>query len=239
MAGFFRQTAQRAQASGSRLHSSAALPYAAARDRLGETAPWTDDAPNGPVASAPRQARAVAENTSPAAPAAVSNEVAAKPSPRKTRRAASVPKSKAKPVPRTNARIAKTPRSIVERVMSLAASASLRPAPASLAPQPAPSADPVPLPATTAPLPAATIRKSKPLKPQSRLQRSAGTKGVGASARRPQAAAPEVHIHIGRVELTTNASAAAAPKRSAASERRPMSLDDYLQQRRSRRAGGP
>lgn len=238
MAGFFRQTAQRAQASGSRLHSSAALPYAAARDRLGEAASWTDEALSAPVAGAPRLARA-AENASPAAPAAIPHGIAAKPSPRKVRRTNPVPKSKAKPAPRANTRTAKTPRAIVERVMSLAASASLRPAPAPIAPPPAPAAEPAPLPAAISPLPAAAMRRNKPFKPQTRLQSNAGAKRTGASARRAQAAAPEVHIHIGRVELAANAPAAAAPKRSAAGERRPLSLDDYLQQRRSRRAGGP
>ena len=239
MAGFFRQTAQRAQASGSRLHSSAALPYAAARDMLGETTPWTDDALSGSVAGTPRRAQTAAANVSPAARAAASHEVAAKPLPRKSRRATTVPKSKAKPASRTNARIAKTPRSIVERVMSIAASASLRPAPAPLAPQPAPSADQAPLPGAIAPLPTTATRNNKPLKPQTRLQRNASTKRAGASVRRPQAAAPEVHIHIGRVELTASAPITPAPKRSSASERHPLSLDDYLQQRRSRCAGNP
>lgn len=43
-------------------------------------------------------------------------------------------------------------------------------------------------------------------------------------------AAPEVHIHIGRIELTAATPAPAAPRREAAT-RKPMSLDDYLRSR--------
>lgn len=45
------------------------------------------------------------------------------------------------------------------------------------------------------------------------------------------AAAPEVHIHIGRIELTATAPVK-APKREATPVKKPMSLDEYLQQRR-------
>lgn len=238
MAGFFRQTAQRAQVSGSRLHSSAALPYAAARDMQGETSPWADGALSGPVAAAPPRTRISAPSASSPAPAAASHDVAAKPSPGKARRTAPVSKSKAKPTARPNVRAAKTTRTIVERVMSLAASASLHPSPTAR-PQPAAAAKPTTLPAMIAASPPAAVRKNKPLKPQTRLQRNADAKRSAASGRRQPAAAPEVHIHIGRVELTANTPAPAAAKRPAASERRPLSLDDYLQQRRSRRAGSP
>jgi len=44
--------------------------------------------------------------------------------------------------------------------------------------------------------------------------------------------APDVHIHIGRVELTAVTAPAAARRMSAPQARKPMSLDEYLQQRR-------
>ena len=40
---------------------------------------------------------------------------------------------------------------------------------------------------------------------------------------------PDVHIHIGRVELT--ALPVAAPKRDTSSVKKPMSLDEYLKSR--------
>jgi hypothetical protein len=54
------------------------------------------------------------------------------------------------------------------------------------------------------------------------------------SGQRPAAsAAPDVHIHIGRVELT--AIAPAAPRReSAANAKKPMSLEEYLRRRSGR-----
>jgi hypothetical protein len=49
---------------------------------------------------------------------------------------------------------------------------------------------------------------------------------------RPEAAAPaDVHIHIGRVELTAIAPAAPARRGAAAAARKPMSLEEYLSQR--------
>lgn len=236
MAGFFRQTAQRAQASGIRLHSSAALPYAAARDRSGESVSWTDDAQDGPVANAPRRAQA-AVSVPAAAPPAASHDVAARPSLRESPRTAAVPESEGEPAPPTMIRSARTTHSIVERVISLAASESPRPSPALSTQEPAPRAGPVPLPATISPRPTAALRNDEPFKTQTRVQRDTVAKRAGGMVRRPQATAPEVHIHIGRVELTANAPAPAAPKRATANERRPLSLDDYLQQRRSRRPG--
>jgi hypothetical protein len=49
---------------------------------------------------------------------------------------------------------------------------------------------------------------------------------------RLEAAAPaDVHIHIGRVELTAVAPAAPAGRGAAATVRKPMSLEEYLRQR--------
>lgn len=54
------------------------------------------------------------------------------------------------------------------------------------------------------------------------------------ATRRPSAdaePAPEVHIHIGRIELTA-VSPSTAPRRESAPTKKPMSLDEYLQRRR-------
>ncbi|MDO9598369.1 MAG: hypothetical protein Q7J47_11680 [Azoarcus sp.] len=59
---------------------------------------------------------------------------------------------------------------------------------------------------------------------------------AAASAQRTPAAADgptEVHVHIGRVEVTA-VQAPAAPKPSARSGPQPMSLDDYLARRQRR-----
>jgi hypothetical protein len=58
---------------------------------------------------------------------------------------------------------------------------------------------------------------------------------VSARAREPNArepAAPDVHIHINRVELTALAAPAPSRRPSAAQANKPMSLDQYLQQRK-------
>lgn len=49
--------------------------------------------------------------------------------------------------------------------------------------------------------------------------------------------APEVHIHIGRIELTA-VTQPAQGKREAAVARKPMSLDEYLRQRGSKASSG-
>jgi hypothetical protein len=57
----------------------------------------------------------------------------------------------------------------------------------------------------------------------------------GPSDRRPEAPpAPDVHIHIGRVELTAVTSAAPARRDSAANPKKPMSLEEYLRRRSGR-----
>lgn len=61
-------------------------------------------------------------------------------------------------------------------------------------------------------------------------QNPATPSGIGQDAGRP---APEVHIHIGRIELTAPTPAPAARRESGAG-RKPLSLDAYLQQRRGK-----
>jgi hypothetical protein len=45
-------------------------------------------------------------------------------------------------------------------------------------------------------------------------------------------AAADVHIHINRVELTAVTAPAPSPRASASRPNKPMSLDQYLQQRK-------
>lgn len=240
MAGFFRQIAQRAQASGSQLHSSAALPYAAARESQGE-GPWLDDA-LGASANTARNAGATATGSSiaPHVPLRARDARETQPLPRKARRSASIPKNKtAKPAPRPSARTSRTPRTIVEHVMSIAPPPPLRQAPTTFPPQVAAPIAAAHTPTRTPLTPSSTLRKNKPVRPQSRVQQYAARKKTASPGPQSKASAPEVHIHIGRVELTANTATASVSKRESASDRRPLSLDDYLQQRRARRTGTP
>ncbi len=75
--------------------------------------------------------------------------------------------------------------------------------------------------------PAATPRASQPqLQPD--LTTRIPTAGTDS--------APEVHIHIGRIELTA-VSPPAAPRRESVSTKKPMSLDEYLQRRHRAKDG--
>jgi len=66
-------------------------------------------------------------------------------------------------------------------------------------------------------------------------QRHATAPNTRASTVEKPPPAPEVHIHIGRVELTALAGQPKAPPRS---EQKPaLSLDEYLRQRNAPRGG--
>jgi hypothetical protein len=52
-----------------------------------------------------------------------------------------------------------------------------------------------------------------------------------AAAAEPPAPVPDVHIHIGRLELTALTAAPAPRRERATPEHKPMSLDDYLRRR--------
>jgi hypothetical protein len=58
--------------------------------------------------------------------------------------------------------------------------------------------------------------------------------GDPSDRRRETSPAPDVHIHIGRVELTAVTSAAPARRESAANSKKPMSLEEYLRRRSGR-----
>ena len=80
---------------------------------------------------------------------------------------------------------------------------------------------------TSSPLRPISVVASRPSPPQARSE-------ANAQARREAEAAPEVHIHIGRIELTA-VTPPPAGKRESAATKKPMSLDEYLQ-RQSRKA---
>lgn len=91
----------------------------------------------------------------------------------------------------------------------------------------APAVPPLPSPmrmeAPIRPYPRPEAPKTMP----TRSRRQQDTRGQRAEAE----TAPEVHIHIGRIELT--AVAPSKPdRRESASTKKPMSLDEYLQHRR-------
>jgi hypothetical protein len=58
--------------------------------------------------------------------------------------------------------------------------------------------------------------------------------GDPSEARLAASPAPDVHIHIGRVELTAITPAAPARRESAANSKKPMSLEEYLRRRSGR-----
>lgn len=68
-----------------------------------------------------------------------------------------------------------------------------------------------------------------------RPQRSASQSELPTSQRATPA--PEVHIHIGRIELTA-VSPPTAPRRGSTPGKQPMSLDEYLQSRRPSKGTG-
>jgi hypothetical protein len=238
MAGFFRQIVQRDRTSTGRLHSAAALPFAATRDTPGEYPVLADEAIAAPIPHlAPRAIPAAAD---PARTAAV--EAPAR-TPAETARFRQAPGESpleqrgTDPVPQQRSRAARTARGIVEHVLSLAPPPPSSPIDAS----PSRSTTMAVVPATTpsipaTPLPAATPRGNAP--PGTRGPRDVVANRVGARVRDAEPAAPEVHIHIGRVELTAHTTPP-QPPRATSRERRPLSLDDYLQQQRTRRAGTP
>jgi hypothetical protein len=80
----------------------------------------------------------------------------------------------------------------------------------------APGAAPAPAAADTQPLPAAALARVR--YDTDRPSHSSEPNG------------PEVHIHIGRIELTALPEAA-PPRRKAGTAKKPMSLDEYLQGR--------
>jgi hypothetical protein len=74
-----------------------------------------------------------------------------------------------------------------------------------------------------------------PLVASDRLLGDPGTQPPGSQAHRVSPTAPtgEIHIHIGRIEVTAVHEPAAVAARRKPRGREPMSLDDYLARRQS------
>jgi hypothetical protein len=72
----------------------------------------------------------------------------------------------------------------------------------------------------------------KPAVTRSRVETPARTSAFVARGEAAQSG-PEVHIHIGRIELTA-ATPAPVVRREAGAGRKPLSLDAYLKQRGSK-----
>lgn len=75
-----------------------------------------------------------------------------------------------------------------------------------------------------------SVRPAQAYRPAAPRQRHDTRTGL------PEPAAPEVHIHIGRVELTAlQATQTGSTPRAAAAGKKPMTLDEYLRLRNGRR----
>ena len=234
MAGFFRQTVQRTRATTSRLHSAAALPYAAMRESPGEDPAWANDAASISIPDATPRAVRIAADPMHAAPTEASWQPAVEAVLlRQPSEESPLAQRETDPAPQLRPRAARTTRSIVEHVLSLAPPSPSFPIDVPQATVAANVASPSMANAARAPM----LRGSAAPKPQARNPHDPDAGRTRARARDAEPAAPEVHIHIGRVELTANT--ASSPQRSTPRERRPLSLDDYLQQQRTRRAGTP
>lgn len=238
MAGFFRQVAQRALQATPQLHSAAALPYASARDAGGDA--WTAESEQRVPASETKSADIATTDPLPKILALRQEPVATRDSPTANR----TPSRSAAGKKKTSAiRTARKPR---------------KPAKPARRGEPAPSrlsAEPSRLIAVKGDLsPAATIKSEpmrsdtdkharpahrRPARAQVRSARTAPrTRSATASKNAATSDTHEVHIHIGRVELAAIGAPAPA-KRAASSEKRPMTLNEYLQHRRSPNAGSP
>jgi len=234
MAGFFRQVAQRALQPTTQLHSAAALPYAATRDAGGDdgsaglewSAPAAETKPAG-IAAADPLPKILALRREPLATreAATATRTSSRPATgnKKTRSVRSPsrkPRASAKPAKR----IEPIPRSSTEPGRPIAVKGDLSPV-AAFKPE-------------TAQVDAARQARPAHRRP-TRAQVRAAPRSRPASPSKKSAASGathDVHIHIGRVELAA-ISAPAPAKRAASSDKRPMSLNEYLQHRRSPNTG--
>lgn len=241
MAGFFRQLAEQALRPATSLRSAVAAPFAGGQS-------WAAAADeSSPEHAMPAiRADALTNRTRPPSPptAAVPSDGDAE-VPRTRRRSASASPS-ADDVEMPPAPEPRDERSAVPRHSNRTATAA---AMADLPDEPTPSlrrdrTDSRTIPARQA------VRQRDPgrILPTGDAHASMKTAGLVPSRGRPAgvpapagpnrtqavtAAAPEVHIHIGRIELSAGTAApAGAGGRASGAGRKPMSLDAYLQHRR-------
>jgi len=224
MAGFFRQLAEQVLQSTPRLHSTAALPFArvpeAAIEEMDDTAlPYPRHSREGgnPVPLQPsQQSRWI-----PAFAGMTAQGVKVRRE--KKQRAAKGKKARpmrstAKSPPLKNA----APRPLPRELPTLNALAIARLDPAATTVGDKPPQHEAPPASTKSPRRRPTVVATRMPRSPSRPKPATPRKAVAASA-------PEVHIHIGRIELT--ATPTAAPKRESAPMKKPMSLDEYLRQK--------
>ena len=221
MAGYLRQLARRALNPGSPLHSMAALPYAEPPEWAQDAEPVTADSVSmAPSLETPRRVAAAASQEARAMPLA----------PRAAR------------AERIHAAIDRPAGAdaVTEPTQARALDAERRPRPAASEDGKAPvlaqrRETPAPIISEAEHQAAETPRQAPRTEPARRSTAAPPARErppVPSREQRPTAveAAPEVHIHIGRIELTAAAPAPAAPRRETAT-RKPMSLDDYLRSR--------
>lgn len=227
MASYLRQLAETAVHSAPRLHSTAALPYSRAPETLTE-----EDWAGGPPELKAKDLflESPHNNQSKVLP---SFGRTAKVGTRSEKKRPAVTKKKGRPVrttklqpPRDNQAQPILPRelsalkpqlptsSVTTKPDKSTAAIVASPAVSELAPMP-------PKPPSRRP----TVVSTRTLRAASRSKSTMpNRKSVATSA-------PDVHIHIGRIELTA-APSPSTPKRESAPAKKPMSLDEYLQQRR-------
>lgn len=231
MAGYLRQLAEQTLQPMPRLHSAATLPYAQA------TQEWGAEEVESTADAKPRQGESAIRNRRTELPPG--DDFFTMP-----RSSVSSPQESA-----TQTTTAQPDRASAKTgAMQQASSAEKIPPPArrtAKAQEPPASSESHPLtkPTHSKNEPAEpTSRHSSNLRPEPPRPAPAVTRTVRAQARNKNVprvrsansnshTAPEVHIHIGRIELTA-ATPAKTPQRETAATKAPMSLDQYLQQRR-------
>lgn len=228
MAGYLRQLAETALHSAPRLHSTAALPYSRAPEALAEEG-WAGGhaelkAKDLLLESSPKRQNRVVPSFGAAA-----KEIGT----RSEKKRAVATKKKGRPAratkmqpPRDNPAQPMLPRELPATKPQLTVS----------------SVTTKPEQPTAAIVASPAVRELTPLPPKPPIRRPTvvSTRTLRAASRAKSTmpnrksvatSAPDVHIHIGRIELTA-APLASAPKRESAPAKKPMSLDEYLQQRR-------
>ena len=245
MSGLLQRLAARATGSAWALRSDARLPFAAATAGMAQEQDAAPPEPAGAMGAAAAQRSAVAPQPAPPMaarahdPALIATHTAPMAAVREPA-ADTVPQ----PAPVTKARAAKEPQ---QPPMPDGAMHASRPAPASepamvsaTTPWPNPPAAPAdPRPLLAARAEGGAVNAQGQPSPADRAT-PAGTpraphalpalRQPAATAARPAEPA-EVHVHIGRIEVTAVA-APQQPQRPARERAQPLSLDAYLQQRK-------
>jgi hypothetical protein len=223
MSGYLTRLAARALSQAPAVHANARLPFFGTDDPLPEADGPTIETDRRPGIERDVEAPPITASAKPAAgsqprtsavphpgrPLAISITQPA---------AAATPKARELGTPVPKPRVVQTPGPAVE-------------APSD--PPLAPIGEPVLRPAVTpSPVPAAEtpLARARAISPPIVRPRATERQTRERPPPAPEAARPDVHIHIGRIELTA-APDSPAPRRSSKPAKKPMSLDDYLQRR--------